>query len=119
MWCAQGLALAALTISLSTYGLDCLAMSTPDEAMECCKAMRCHYRKHGGQNSQDCCKTTPQMHAVPTRPVAAQKIASPSITLAVLRAISHSQLTGSSQYVIAPHSHDPPSKAACILRLRV
>jgi hypothetical protein len=119
MWRAQGLVLAALTISLSTYGLDCLAMSTPDEAMECCKAMRCHYHKHRGQNSRDCCKTTPQMHGIPTRPVAAQRITSPSITLAVARAVSHSESMDPYDYVIAQHSHDPPSKAAPILRLRV
>jgi hypothetical protein len=119
MWRAQRAFLVALTISLPAYGLDCLAMTTPDEAMECCKAMRCHYHKHRGQNSQDCCKTTPQMHGVPTQPVAALKVTSPSITLAVVTAVSRSESIESHDHVIAPQSHGPPSDAASILPLRI
>lgn len=119
MWRAQGVVLAALTISLSTYGLDCLGMSTPDGAMGCCKAMRCHYHKHRGHNGKDCCETTPQMHAVPARPVAAPTITSPSIPLLLVSAVSHYASMESHQYVIAPHTHDPPAESASTLPLRL
>jgi len=119
MWHARGLVLAAITISLPTYGLDCLAMSTPDEAMACCKAMRCHYHKHSGQNAHDCCKTAPHMHSVPSQPVAAPGITSPSLVLGVVSAISSCEAMQSYHYVIARHSHDPPSDAVSILPLRV
>ena len=116
---AQRTFLLALTISLPAYGLDCLSMTTPDEAMECCKSMGCHYHKHRGQNSQDCCKTTPQMRGAATQPVTPRRITSPPIMLAVVSADNNFKLMESYDHVIAPHSHDPPLDAVSIVPLRL
>ena len=117
MWCAQALVLA-LTVSFCAYGLDCLAMTTPDAAMDCCKAMRCHYHRHRGQNSQDCCKTAPQMHGVATQPVAILRVISSPVVVGVVRDVSPSE-QAECHSLIAPHSHDPPSDAVSAQPLRV
>lgn len=46
--------------ALATYGLDCLAMTTPEQAMQCCNSMPC---SPSGHDSQDCCKTLPSVNA--------------------------------------------------------
>ena len=119
MWRAKGVVWAALTISLPAYGLDCLAMSTPDEAIACCKGMRCHYHRHRSQNGQDCCKTTPQMHGVATQPVTTLTVNPPWMTLAVVSAVGRSESIEPHDHVIAPQSHGPPLDAVSILPLRI
>jgi len=52
--------LAVMTVAFATYAFDCLAMSTPDAAMQCCDTMHCS--SHGHQRSQECCKTMPAVH---------------------------------------------------------
>jgi hypothetical protein len=46
-------------VALGTYGSDCLAMTTPEQAMQCCKSMPCSPSGHHGQ---DCCKTMPSVN---------------------------------------------------------
>jgi hypothetical protein len=52
--------IAALVLALATYAFDCGGMTTPQQAMECCKSMPCSSQGHHGQ---DCCKAMPAMHA--------------------------------------------------------
>jgi len=47
-------------VALATYGLDCLAMTTPEQAMQCCNSMPCSPTGHHGQ---DCCKNLPSLNA--------------------------------------------------------
>jgi hypothetical protein len=47
-------------VALATYGLDCLAMTTPEQSMQCCNSMPCAPSGHHGQ---DCCKTMPSISA--------------------------------------------------------
>jgi hypothetical protein len=52
--------LTVAVVALATYGLDCLAMTTPEQAMQCCNSMPCSPNGHHGQ---DCCKTMPSANA--------------------------------------------------------
>jgi hypothetical protein len=52
--------LMVVVVALTTYGLDCLAMTTPEQAMQCCNSMPCSPTGHHGQ---DCCKTMPSINA--------------------------------------------------------
>jgi len=45
--------------ALATWGLDCLAMTTSDQAMQCCNSMPCAPNGHQGQ---DCCKSMPSVN---------------------------------------------------------
>jgi hypothetical protein len=47
-------------VAVATYGFDCLAMTTAEQAMQCCKSMPCAPSGHHGQ---DCCKTMPSVNA--------------------------------------------------------
>ena len=33
-------------VALATYGLDCLAMTRPEQAMQCCRSMPCSPNGH-------------------------------------------------------------------------
>jgi hypothetical protein len=46
--------------ALPSYGLDCMAMATPAQVMQCCNSMPCAPNGHHGQ---DCCKTMPSVNA--------------------------------------------------------
>lgn len=50
----------ALVASLAAYAIDCGAMTTPEQAIQCCKSMPCSPHGHQGK---DCCKSMEAMHA--------------------------------------------------------
>jgi len=52
--------MAVLVVALAAYAFDCGAMTTPEQAMQCCASMPCAPHGHDGQN---CCKSMPSMHA--------------------------------------------------------
>jgi hypothetical protein len=54
------LVMVALLVALAAYALDCGAMTSPEQAMQCCGSMPCAPQGHIGQ---DCCKSMPSMHA--------------------------------------------------------
>ena len=56
---AQHLSSVVLTVALVAYAFDCAPMATAEQAMECCKSMRCMSHHHHGE---DCCKTMPTSH---------------------------------------------------------
>lgn len=43
--------LAVMVIAFAAYAFDCLAMSTPEAAMQCCETMHCS--SHGHEHSQN------------------------------------------------------------------
>ena len=61
MWLPRRTLVVALIAALAAYALDCVGMTTPEQAMQCCNSMRCPSHDHHGQ---DCCKTMPTMHSV-------------------------------------------------------
>jgi hypothetical protein len=56
---------ALLAVALGAYGFDCAPMATAQQAMQCCKSMRCMTRGHHGQ---DCCKEMPSTRDVIGQP---------------------------------------------------
>src|ERR1700682_4294734 len=98
--------LAVLGFALVAYGFDCGATTTPAEAMQCCGSMPC---SHGmDQDEQDCCATTPAMHAPFVQSSAGHGISSASVVFAALPAPGESLLENSSTNVVAAPSHGPP-----------
>jgi hypothetical protein len=112
---------SALIVALAAYGLDCLAMATPEQAMQCCNTMRCHSRHHRSHHgSQDCCNTTPQMHADFGLPASVQAIDFSPVALGVVQAFKDSQITKFFASIIAVHSHDPPPSCSTpVISLRI
>ena|SRR6516162_3281222 len=110
----------ALTIVLAAYGLDCMGMATPDQAMKCCEKMRCHSHHHRSQNTQDCCKTTPQMHAVFGQPSSTRAISFSPVALGVVQGFDDSKISNFSTRIVVGRSHDPPRDSSTpALSLRI
>ena len=104
---------SALTAALATYGLDCVGMAAPEQAMQCCNKMGCHtYHRRSHHGSQDCCSTTPQMHAALGQPSTTQGITFSPVALGVVQAFSDLQIVEFSSGIIAAHSHDPPASCS-------
>jgi hypothetical protein len=106
MGLAKPILLAAVAIALAVYALDCGAMTTPEEAMQCCNSMPCPSQGH---DHQDCCKTMAAMHAPFVQPSSSRHVSISPILSAVLPASSESQVADSFLGVIAAHRSAPPS----------
>src|SRR6266852_7652914 len=98
--------LVLMAIAFGTYAFDCLAMSTPDAAMQCCDTMHCS--SHGHRHSQECCKAMPSMHAPFVQPASAHGPSFTPVFVAVLPAFNASQGLNSSAAVLTAHCHAPP-----------
>jgi hypothetical protein len=71
-----------IAVALMSYGFDCLAMTTPKEAMQCCTTMHCSPQEHHGQ---DCCNasrsvrlpfvTSASVHTVSLNPAPSVEVA--------------------------------------------
>jgi len=96
----------ALSVALAMYALDCVSMSTPEQAMQCCNSMHCHSHHH--HRAQDCCKTMPEMHAVLGQPSSAQGVSFSPVVLGLVQAVSEADGLEPSARIIAEHSHAPP-----------
>src|SRR5215472_10384636 len=59
MCSARPVLLAVLTVAFAAYGFDCLAMTTPEQSMRCCRSMPCSSHGHHGR---DCCKSMSILH---------------------------------------------------------
>jgi len=109
--------IAALIFALATYALDCVGMTTPEQAMQCCNSMRCPLHGHHGQ---DCCKTMPSMHAAIGQPTAVHIISCPPVAHAAVQLYAQCQKIEFFAGFIAEHSHDPPQcPSPRILSLRI
>jgi hypothetical protein len=96
---------AVVAVALAAYAFDCLAMATPEQAMQCCNSMHCSSHGHHGQ---DCCKTMPTMHAPFGQPSSVQPASFANVIFAVLPASSESLGIDSSVRLVATQSHAPP-----------
>lgn len=101
---ARPILLAVVTILLAAYAFDCDAMSTPEQAMQCCGSMPCSSQGHQGQ---DCCKAMPAMHAPFVKPAPVRQV-SFRLVVAMLPTISLSPSTTSAERMTTLVSHAPP-----------
>src|SRR2546429_6054904 len=85
--------LAVMTVAFATYAFDCLAMSTPAAATQCCDSMPCS--SHGHKHSQECCKSMPSMHAPFVQTASAHALTFSPVFVAVLLGFSASQVLDS------------------------
>jgi hypothetical protein len=104
--------LNVIAVAIALYAIDCGAMTTPDEAMQCCNSMPCS--PHSQDHSQECCTTMPSTHAPFLQPASAHDLSFSPVLVAVLRSFSASQGTDSAADVLASHSHAPPIPQAAV-----
>src|SRR5262249_14061999 len=117
MWLARRVHIAALLIALATYALDCVGMTNPEQAMQCCSSMRCPSHGH---HSQDCCKSMPSMHAAIGQPTAVHSISCPPLVYGAAQLRAECHRIEFSRRLIAEHSHDLPSGCSpSVLSLRI
>lgn len=77
----KAILLVSLAVALAAYVFDCDAMSTPEQAMNCCHTMPCASHGHHGQ---ECCKSMSEIHAPFVAPPAGRGISSTPLLFAVL-----------------------------------
>jgi hypothetical protein len=98
-----------IAVAVMVYAFDCSAMTTPDEAMQCCNSMPCSPHGHHGQ---DCCTTMPSMHAPFVKSASVHSVEPLGHQLAVLASgqdfVNSYSLVG----LVAAHSHAPPDNRA-------
>ena len=111
---------AALSVALAAYGVDCMGMATPEHTMSCCEKMRCHSHHHHNSSPQNCCKTTPQMQASLGQPSSMQTISVSPGMFGVMQAFDDPKMSMFFGNISARHSHDPPlSGSLSTLPLRI
>jgi hypothetical protein len=97
--------LSALVVALAAYAFDCDAMSTPEQAMNCCHSMPCASHGHHGQ---ECCKSMSELHAPFVVPPAGQEIPFRPPAFVVLPvSVQHGGM-GFSNLLIDADFHAPP-----------
>lgn len=101
----RSISLVVLVVAVLSYGLDCVGMTTPEQAMQCCNSMRCPVHQHRGQ---DCCNTMPETHAVLAQPLSVPGIISSPVMLGFVQTADTSIEIETIARVIAEHSHAPP-----------
>jgi hypothetical protein len=97
--------IAVLTVALAGYALDCVGMTTPEQAMQCCNSMRCPSH---GRHGQDCCKSMPSIYAALGQPSSIQGVSFSIIALGIVQAFDQCDGCASSSRLIAEHAHAPP-----------
>ena len=102
---ARPVLIAVIAVALAAYAFDYGAMTTPEQAMQCCNSTPCSSQGHHGQ---DCCKTMPAMHAPFVQPSLVHGIPYSTVMVAVLKTSDQSHGLDSSASTIAEHSHAPP-----------
>ncbi len=99
------LVMVALLVALAAYSLDCGAMTTPEQAMQCCGSMPCAPQGHNGQ---DCCKSMPSMHAPFVQPSSVHSATHPLAAVATLAASDAALPALSENEIFTTRSHAPP-----------
>jgi hypothetical protein len=97
--------LTLVVVALATYGFDCLAMTTPEQAMQCCRSMPCSRQGHTGQ---DCCKTMPSMHAPFVQPSSGHGVALDHVAITAVPLSGESPRLDLSTYDVLTVDHSPP-----------
>src|ERR1700680_4824937 len=110
---ARSILVALLAVALAAYAVDCSAMATPEQAMQCCKSMPCSSHGHRGQ---DCCKTMPAVHSPFVLPSSVHGVSFSPVLLAALPASVETHGLHSPARSIAAHCHAPPIPSSPALR---
>ena len=103
----------ALVVALASYALDCGAMTTSEQAMQCCGSMPCSPQ---GRNDQNCCNKMPTMRGPFVKPPALQ--VSFATTLAVLP-INNQPLITTSELPETSSSAQPNFSPPAVSPLRI
>jgi hypothetical protein len=103
---AKSILLLALAAALANYAVDCSAMNTPEQAMQCCGSMPCP--PHHG-DSEDCCKSMPSMHAPFVQPAASAAHSTALVVLGILSAQFGIMTADSSAILVTSNFHAPPA----------
>jgi len=104
--------LVVVALAIAVYAIDCGAMTSSDEAMQCCSTMPCS--SHSQEHSQECCTTMPSTHAPFLQPASAHDLSFSPVLVAVLPSSSASKDLHSVADVLASHSHAPPIPQATV-----
>ena len=99
------LVMVALLVALAAYALDCGAMTTPEQAMQCCGSMPCAPQ---GRVGQDCCKSMPSMHVPFVQPSSVHKATHPLAAVATLAVSGAANPALSEIGAFSTSSHPPP-----------
>jgi hypothetical protein len=105
MYLAKQIFVLVAVVLLGVYAFDCEAMTTPEQAMQCCNSMPCSPQGH---HEQDCCKTMPSMHAPFVQPSSVHGVSFASFVFAVLPTCGESLGMDSYAGHVAAQSHAPP-----------
>jgi hypothetical protein len=108
---ANAILRSVLTVALAAYALDCEAMATPQQAMQCCAAMHCASNgqmKMDAQQGMDCCKTMPTVRAPFLIPSAGHEISYGAVVFAVLPVPSSLTKFVSTSSGVTERTHAPP-----------
>ena len=101
--------LGVLTIAFAAYGSDCLAMTTPEQAMRCCRSMHCSSH---GTHGRDCCKSMFQVHPPFVLPAAKQLQSPDHMVIAFAPEFAGSPRLDCPFFVVAAQCHAPPLSCA-------
>lgn len=106
MLLARRVLFVALTVALATYAIDCVGLTTPERAMQCCNSMRCPPHHHHGH--QDCCKTMPTTNVDFGQPLSFQGVSHSPVVFALPILLSEPFRNEDSERMVAEISHAPP-----------
>ena len=94
-----------LAVALAAYGFDCLAMTTPEQAMQCCNSMPCSPQGH---HNQDCCKTMATLQAPFVQTQSGHGISLAQVSVASARVATDTASTDVSISNLAADGNAPP-----------
>jgi hypothetical protein len=102
--------LLVLAAATASYAMDCGAMMTVEQAMQCCDTMPC--ATHGSDHSQECCKTMPSMQTSFVQPAAARGLSFSPVFVALPPGFDVSEPLDSPVGVLTAQCHAPPIPVA-------
>jgi hypothetical protein len=102
---ARSVLQSVLVVALAAYASDCSAMTTPEQAAQCCNSMPCASHGHHGQ---DCCKTMPTMHTPFVQPSSVHGMSFSPVFVAVMPVCTEPHGLDSTVRSIAAQCHAPP-----------
>jgi hypothetical protein len=113
----RAILLTAIVAALATYAIDCSAMVSPEQAMQCCKTMPCAPHNHG----KNCCQTMPSTHPPFVKSSSVDRIMLSEFSLAMLPVDASHVAISSPASVTVAHYHAPPflDQASTLSPLRV
>lgn len=106
---AQAIYRVMLATALVGYAFDCEAMTTAEQAMQCCASMHCSRQGHlDASQGMDCCKTMPATHSPFVQATSEHGALPAAVVLFVLPPVDDLQSLTPSSRRIAALSHAPP-----------